>query len=462
MKKQNKVVFFNILSTILLQGLSIITAPLFSRLLGDAGYGVVAIYNVWINVLALVFTLNTRGSLMSARIEYSGEEQDAYASSALSLSIGFFLLCAGAVLLFLEPFARLVQLPKAIVLMLLAQVITGYSVSFLNTKFTYDFKAGWNCFISVLSAVLVMGLSLLFVWLLPRELDYYGRIGGMALTQVLLGLACAGYVLRRGKTLYNKTYWKFCLGLSIPLIFYNLSDLALGYTDRLMLQYMMSKAMVGQYSLAAAFATIMFTIFSALNGSWVPFFFEDYKQNARDRMRSQAKNYLEVYTVLSMGFVLLTREVYHVFASREFWFGTDFIPIFVAGYYLNFLCTFPVNVEYCHKKTKAVAVITIIAACVNLSLNYFLIRAMGPMGAVISTAASHGVQMVLHYCYARFRLGKGEYPFKLELWWKYAAAFLLAVVIFYLTPEQWWLRWGLGAALGLWELLRIKKRKALL
>ena len=39
MKKQNKVAFFNILSVILLNGISMITAPLFSRILGDSGYG---------------------------------------------------------------------------------------------------------------------------------------------------------------------------------------------------------------------------------------------------------------------------------------------------------------------------------------------------------------------------------------------------------------------------------------
>ena len=47
MKKSNRIVFFNFLSIVLLQGLSIITAPLFSRMLGNDGYGGVEIYNIW-------------------------------------------------------------------------------------------------------------------------------------------------------------------------------------------------------------------------------------------------------------------------------------------------------------------------------------------------------------------------------------------------------------------------------
>ena len=46
MKKSNRIVFFNFLSIVLLQGLSIITAPLFSRMLGTDGYGGVEIYNI--------------------------------------------------------------------------------------------------------------------------------------------------------------------------------------------------------------------------------------------------------------------------------------------------------------------------------------------------------------------------------------------------------------------------------
>ena len=47
MKQRNRVTFFNILSTCLLYGISIFTAPLFSRLLGTGGYGNLANYKVW-------------------------------------------------------------------------------------------------------------------------------------------------------------------------------------------------------------------------------------------------------------------------------------------------------------------------------------------------------------------------------------------------------------------------------
>lgn len=462
MKRRNRVAFFNILSTMLLRGISIFTAPLFSRLLGDSGYGVLQIYNIWTSALAIVFTLQTQGTLVNARVEYPEEEQRKYQSSAMSLSVFAFLVCSVLVLVFIGPISAFLELEKFLVCLMLVQAFGTFCVSFLSTKFVYEFKAGRNMVISVGVTVTTLILSVILILQMPERINYYGRIIAIASTYALVGIPACIYILLKGKTFYNKQYWKFCILLAIPAVFYNLSDLILGQSDRVMLQKMLSEAMVGQYSLALNFGGIMFTIFGALNNSWCPFFFEDMKLGQREELNKRSMNFLELYTVLSVGFILLTTEVYHVFASEEFWPGTSLIPIFVSSYYINFLCTFPVNYEYYHKKTKIVAVITISSSLVNIGLNYLLIQRMGMTGAAVATFTSHCLQLSMHYVYVRWILGKGDYPFGIRMWGKYAVCYFAMVVFTFLTTELGLLRWGIGAALGLWELWRIKKRKALI
>lgn len=461
MKRQNRVAFFNILSTLLLRGISIFTAPLFSRLLGDSGYGVLSIYTIWTSAIAIAFPLQTQGTLVNGKVEYDEEAQTKYQSSVLSLSILVYGVCSLFVLLFMGPVSSLLKLEPFLICMMLIQAFGTFCVSFLSTKYTYEFKAGRNMAISLGVTIVTLVLSVLFVLQLPYETRYYGRIVAIAATYAVIGIPAAVSILLAGRTFYNREYWKFCLYLALPTVFYNLSDLILGQSDRVMLQQIMNTAMTGQYSLALNFGNIMFTIFGALNNTWVPFYFEDMKQGNREKMHAQAKNYLELYTVLSIGFVLLATEVYHIFAGQEFWSGTQLIPIFVSSFFINFLCTFPVNYEYYHKKIRAVAVVTIVSSLVNIGLNYVLIQKIGMYGAAVATCVSHGLQLTMHYVYSRYII-RGEYPFPVNMWFGYALFYVLAVALVYLMPGAWLLRWGIGAVIGLWELWRIKKRKVLL
>ncbi len=462
MKKRNTVALFNILSVILLNGISFFTGPLFSRLLGDSGYGILKIYNIWAGVIAVLFTLQTHSTLVNARVEYPRELQRKYQSSVMSLTVLIFGLCSGLIFLFLEPVSRLLKLEPLLIGLMLIQAFGTFCVNFLNTRNTYEYKAGRNMLVSLAVTLTNLALSLVLILRLPQESRYMGRIIGISATYGLIGIPVCLMVLLQGRTLYSREFWRFCVVLAVPAVFHNLSDLILGQSDQVMLQHMTSDATVGHYSYAWNFCNIMFVIFGALNRTWCPFFFDEMKEGKLDAMLQKSRNFLELFTVLSCGFILLAPEVYHIYASRDFWPSTGIIPLFVASYYLNFLCTFPVNFEYYHKKTKVVAVVTIAASLLNIGMNYVLIRRIGMAGAALATAISHGSQLLMHHLYASRKLGAGAYPFPVKLWAKYALAFAAVASLVAVTPEAWLLRWGLGAGIGLAELWQIRRRKVLI
>lgn len=460
MKRQNRVAFFNILSVVLINSIPFFTGSLFSRILGTSGYGSLKIYNIWASVIAVVFTLQTQSTLASARAEYDLADQDSYASAAMGLSMAAFLACAVVVWIFLEPISAFLNLEPMLIALMLLQAFGTFCVNFLNTKFVYEFRAGWNMISSVGITLITLGLSLALMMQMPQQTRYYGRVIAIAATYGAIGIPSCIYVLAKGKTFFRKDYWKFCFYLAIPSVFYNLSDLVLGQSDQVMLQQMLGESQVGCYSLAWTFGNVMFVIFGALNRTWCPFFFEEMKEGKWEAMWEKTANFLELYTVLSVGFILLATEVYHIYAGAEFRDAANLIPLFVSSYYLNFLCTFPVNFEYYHKKTNIVAIVTISASLLNIVLNYFLIQWIGMAGAALATVISHGVQTMIHYLYCRCHLG--DYPFDVRLWWKYAAVYFAMVIFVYLSMDAWLPRWGIGAAIGLWELWRIRKRKVLI
>ena len=462
MKNKNKITLLNFLSNILLKSISIITAPVFSRLLGTSGYGVVSVYNIMTRVVSVAVPLQTQATLANARLEYPQEDQKKYQSSVMSLSVLSFLIFGILLLLAGKWVGAFFRLPLILFPLMLVQAFGTFATGFMGNKFTYEFKAGRNFFMSTGLTLATVGVSLVLVLSFPQESRYMGRILGNVAVYGSLGFAFCGYILRKGKTFWNPAYWKFCLSLSLPLVFYNLSDLILGQSDQLMLQNMLSSSAVGMYGLAYTFTNVLFSIFHSLNNTWVPFFFEDMRNREREKVRGSAITFLELFTILSMGFVLLAPEVFRIYARKDYWDGTALIPLFATGYYLNFLCTFPVNYEYYRKKTKVVAGITVTCSLVNLGLNYVLIQRFGMTGAALATTISHGLQLLLHYCYTRYILGKGDYLFGIRIWAFPLITYLLAVSAFYLIQDLWILRWGIGAVLGLWELWRIRGRRSLL
>ena len=462
MKKRNRVAFFNIFSTVLLNGISIITGPLFSRLLGDSGYGALKIYNIWVSILTVVSTLQTQATLVNARVEYPEAEQKRYQSAAMGLSVLTFSVCAGFVLIFLSPIARILQLDRALVCLMLLQAFGTFCVNFLHIKNVYEYRAGWNLLLSLTVSIVPLLLAVALVLRLPPDIRYYGRVVANAAAYGVLGLPICAWILLRGRTVYRKDYWKFCVFLAVPAVFHNLTDLILGQSDQLMLQHMVDLATVGHYSSALTLSNFLFVLFGALNNTWCPFFFDEFKQGKLDAVLGKSRNFLEVFTVLSCGFLLLAPEVYHVYVPSAYWDATKLIPLFVAGYYLNFLCTFPVNFEYYHKKPKVTAGVTIASSLVNVVLNYLFILKIGMAGAAVATLISHGVQLALHYGYCRFLLGRKDYPFPVKLWLSYTLIFAAVAALVLLTPNLWLPRWSGGAVIGIFELLRIRRRKVLI
>lgn len=462
MKKRNSVALFNILSVVLLNGISFITAPLFSRLLGDSGYGVFKIYNIWVSVAAILLTLQTHGTIVNARVEYPAELQRKYQSSVMSLSLLVFGGCSCLIALFIGPVSRLLDLQPMLIGLLLLQAFGTFCVNFLNTRNTYEYKAGRNMALSLTVTLTTLILSLLLVLQMPQESRYLGRITAVAGTYGIIGIPVCVMILLRGKTFYNREFWRFCIVLAIPAVFHNLSDLILGQSDQVMLRYFTNDATVGHYGYAWNFSNILFVLFNALNRTWCPFFYDELKEGKREEMLTKSRNFLELFTVLACGFILLAPEVYHIYADSSFWPSTSVIPLFIISYYLNFLCTFPVNFEYYYKKTKVVAAVTIFSSLLNVVLNFFLIQSMGMAGAALATAISHGAQLTLHHLYCSRSLGRGDYPFPVKLWAKYGLFFTLTVAVVYLTPNIWLPRWGFGAVLGVLELLQIRRRKVLI
>ncbi len=457
-KNQNITTIINVISTVILQGLAFLSSPYFSRVLGTDNFGIVSVYVTWVQVVAIVFGLRVNGVLIMGQNEYAEEEQHGFQSSVMFLAIVAFVLFS--LITFLLNYLILGEN----LVMLLIIVLHGFGqfvVYYVNSKFTNEFRADLNFYLSVFMSISTIGLSVILISCSEYETNYWGRILGEAIPYFIVGLIFAGIVLIKGKILYSKKYWGFCIPLVIPIIFHGLAGIILNQSDRVMLDMMTTTSAVGIYSLAYTFSNVIFVFWSALNNSWVPFYYEYMRNGQLEKIKLKSKNYMELFCVLCCGFMLLTPEVYHIFAGKDYWDGTMIIPIFVIGTFFVFLYSFPVNYEIFHKNTKSIASASIISATANIVLNLLLIKRLGAYGAAIATLLSYLLQMILHHANA-VSISKitKDYTFRLTNFFPYLAIVCGTAFIVMLNANTV-IRWCIAFIIGVYELLRIYKRKGI-
>ena len=202
------------------------------------------------------------------------------------------------------------------------------------------------------------------------------------------------------------------------------------------------------------------TVLGALNNSWCPFYYDDVSEEKWSVLDKKCRNYIELFTVLGIGFLLLSREVSYLIADESYWSGINVIPILSFAVYFTFMYQLPVNFEFFHKKTKIIAIGTVGAGILNIILNAIMIPVWGMYGAAIATALSYLALFFAHF-FIVSHMKEHPYHLKMTVFIPGVIGMFVGSVLFYVLSPWWYVRWGLGLTLGCFELYRIYKRKSI-
>lgn len=461
MNLENKTAVFNILGPIILNGISFFTIPIFTRLLGPEQYGVVAVYTTWVGIFSIVFGLQVQGSIGTAMVYFKKEEMKSYLSSILIMGLLFSLACLAAGWIFSKQLVSWLLLDATELGLMGIQSVGAFVIAFSGIAFIFYKNAKRNFLVNVSTAILTTVLSLLLILCyFPSDKLYLGKMYGMAIPITIMGAGLALYFIKEGHGTFDLRYVRFCLPICIPLVFHGLSQIILGQSDRIMLQHMVGNGPTGIYSFIITFSGVLMAIYGALNNTWVPFYYDDLKAGALEKISARTKNYIFIYTIMVIVFALWSPEVIRIFAPSSFWGAIDLIPLFVLGNYFNFLYSFPVNFEFFHKTTYTIAIGTICAAVVNIGANYLLIPYLGMWGAALGTLLAHVLLFAFHEIIATFVL-PFRYHYSMKDFLPGIVVASVAVILAGSLKNFIIIRWIIGAVLsGIW-CYSIYRRKSL-
>ena len=381
-------------SNFLLKGIGFITTPVFTRLLTKADYGQYSNYTAWLSIIAVLVTLEMSGCVYRARYDFE-EDFDGFLSSIIACGTAITAVCYGIVVLFMPFFTRVFDMDPIYIHLMFLNVLISPALTIMQAKHRILQKYKSFVAVSVGSTVVSTLVSLYCVYKMEDKL--LGRIAGMTVPLLVVYLIAYIMMMARGKTVFNREYWKYAVVISLPLVPHLLSNTILGFSDRIMIKQMCSSDDVAVYSVAYSCGMIIAVLFTSLNQAWEPWLFDRVHHMDYDSVKKVSRYYLVFFAILVLGSILVGPELILFMGGKSYMRAAFVIPPVMAGYGCKFAYTFYVNMERFEKKTQYISIGTIAAAVLNVVLNLIFIPRYGFEAAAYTTLAGFIALVGLHY-----------------------------------------------------------------
>lgn len=361
--------------------------PLYTYALSAEEYGLSELVVTGINLLIPFLSL----SIQDALLRYGLDKK--YDRDSVFTNCIFILLIGTIVSILIMP---LISLYKP---------ISNYSLYFvlllifnmIRNVFSIQTKVLEKNKIFATDAIIYSLSSALFSYVLMILLNY--KVDGYFISLILSNIISIIYLTFKcdifktiNKSKFDLSLLKIMLSFSIPLILNAVSWWIVNSSDRIMLNIIVDAAAVGIYSVSAKIPSIITNITSIFNQAWMISSIKEYDDNRDSKFYLQTfEGYHFILIVLSALFIIFIKIFMMIYVSRSFYESWKYIPLLMMGSIFYSYANFFGAVYMSAKKNMNIMLTTLLAAIVNIILNFILIPLSGIMGAVIATFISYGI-----------------------------------------------------------------------
>ena len=363
---------------ILTKCLSLITLPIFTRILSTDEYGLSTIYSSTAAILIIFTSLQLPyGTLSTAMIKYK-EDRNGYLSSICAITTVLTAIYIVICVIFRNHFEKWLDLPLVLLVVMGIETLfsTANAAWMGQQRFEYQYKR--VVAVTLGTSVAAVAVSLLVVCFSTEK--GIARVISNAIVVSVVGFAIYVMIMIKGKKPFNKEYWRFALSFNIPLIPYYLSQVIFNQSDRLMINSYCGRGDAAIYGVAYSLATILTFVVTAIHSSYTPWIFEriDKKELTDNRRVSLILSAGIAFMLL--GVIALAPEIIHIMAGEKYMDAIWVVP--------------PVAMSF-------LTLAAIFSAIVNVILNAIFIPKFGFVAAAYTTLASYLILAVLDYVYMR-------------------------------------------------------------
>ena len=432
--KNFKITSFYLFGNIFDKAILFLTIPIFTRLMPQNDFGIVNTYLSVVSIITIIVGLSLGSSIRHAYMDYRADIKN-YMTSIFQISSYSFLIIFIVSIIIIKIFYK--EIDIILVVLGLVHSYGLFIVSCMNILYMMRVDYIKKTLLMTLSNVFITVFSIILLFQIEDN-KYLSRIIPYVAVYVLIGMFFyLKYINIRNKKSVKK-YYKYALTISVPLVFHGLSTTVLFSADRIMLTFYRSASETAVFSLIYSLSMITIVFKASLESLWIPWFNDKINKNLIDDINISVKKYVTVILSSMICLLLVSPEILHIMAPKEYWGGLNMIPLVISASFFMFLYSISVNLEYYYKSTKMIAINTISVAILNIILNMIFIPKYGAIAAAFTTLVSYIISFAVHYGVAR-KLDDRLFPFKL-----YVIPIILmgtSVLIFYNLTENIFMRW---------------------
>lgn len=420
---------------ILLMAAGFISFPILTRMLSVGDYGVLGITTTTISIIVALAKLGVPSSIVRYYSEFKGEKGLSELYSTVFFGYGGISVMIAAVFyVVLRIVGNYLLIPDNIILFASIIVI----LTSLNVIVTSSIRAEQNTklYNIIMIAIRYSALltSLLALFFISR--DIYGYYIGQLMAYAIMTSLIILYFGRRYKlspSKFNGQIFTKTLRFGSYLSWSELIHLMLSYADRYMIQFIIGSSALGIYTAGYNLATyVVEIIMYPINYAIDPIYLGIYQNEGIEKTQaflSKTLSYFLMFVVpVTFGFAAVGKDLLQLLATNKF-VGAEAILFYVVAGNAIYATQVILNAGlFIKKKTHVMLRVKMASCLLNITLNYFLIRANGIVGAAQATLITYVFYTVL-ITYCSFK----ELSFRIE--YGRILRYVFAAVIMFLLMQ---------------------------
>lgn len=381
------------------KGISVISTPVFTRLLSTTEYGNYNVFNSWLEIITIFVSLKLSAGVYLQGMVKFGDEKNVFSSSLQGLTFMLTILWTIIYVLFYNFWNSIFQLTTVQMMAMLVMIWASAVFNFWATEQRVEYKYHALVVITVIASIAKPVVGIIFV--INAEDKVTARILGLALVEMICYSFLFIIQMKKGGKFYSRQFWKYALMFNLPLVPHYLSTTVLNSADRIMIRNMVGADKAGIYSLSYQLSQVMTLFSTALVQSIQPWLYGKIREKKVNEIKKAIYPAFIIMVAISVLVILCAPEILVVFAPSSYQEAVWVIPPVVISVYFIFAYTMFASFEFYFEKSKYIAVATVTGAVLNIILNYIFIKLFGYIAAGYTTLICYMLFALFHYAFMR-------------------------------------------------------------